>query len=171
MKARGAAWLAAMAVSAAVTIPGGAFAAHGTVGLWLQSSRVTSHSDLNLAPGDKMPMPPKVFAAVALRCMPAAEVASNAPPPPNTKECTYANVKLVGSTFTGQQICHGPDFDGRGHFSMTFDSATHWSGTTSMSGMWHMPDTLGRRLFSMTYETAAKWVQTDCLGHRSTPVN
>jgi len=165
-----AAYLAAAAVSAtAAALPGTAQAAHGKAGLWLVQSWATAHSKLPLKPGQAVPAPPSFFMLWRVRCVQAAEVASNDPPPPNTNECTYANLKHAGTTFSGDQICHGTDFDGRGHFSITYDSDTHYTGTTTMSGKASLTGLPVNQPLSMTYATVGKWIKADCGQYKNAP--
>jgi hypothetical protein len=94
-------------------------------------------------------------------CMTAAEVASDTPPP-QRKECVYSNVKYGGQAFSGDVVCHdnfeGHGFEGHGHFSFTYDSDDHFSGSTTASG------SADGRSMNVNNSFDGRWVSADCGG-------
>ncbi len=163
MTPRGAVRIGAIAACMVVAFPGAVLASHGKAGLWEITTTMNMPNMPQMAPaqiaqmqamGMRMPMGHTV---TAQRCMTAQQVASDSPPPSHNKDCTLSDVKLVGHTFSGDEVCHG-EFEGQGHFSVTYDSDEHYTGTTSMSG------TSNGHPMNASNSFEGKWVSADCGG-------
>lgn len=162
MAARRIARLSAGIVALSAIVPGLGLAAHGKVGLWEITTTMNMPNMPQMSPaqvaqmqamGMHMPMGQTM---TVQHCMTAAEVASDTIQPARN-DCTYSNVKIVGHTFSGDEICHG-NFEGQGHFSVTYDGDEHYSGSTSMNGSAH-----GHPV-SMSNSFEGKWMSADCGG-------
>lgn len=139
--------------------PLAAIASHGKAGLWDITSTIDMGNMLSPAQTAQMRAMgmhmPTSNTVNAQRCMTAQEVATDNPPPPRSKNCSYSNVKVVGHTYSGDLICTG-DFEGTGHFSITYDSDEHYTGTTTMTGTAH-----GHPVNSNN-TIEGKWISADC---------
>lgn len=156
--------IAALAVAAVPAIAG-----HGKAGLW----SVTVTTDMAGMPNmpDMSKLPPEAQAAMrahgvtmnghtitAQHCMTQAEVDANGPPPMrNHKECTMANMKTGPGTYSADMTCTG-NMTGTGHVQVSFDSAEHYAGKTTLSG------TANGHPVNMTTSFEGHWVGADCKG-------
>jgi hypothetical protein len=140
-----------------LALPIAAYASHGKVGLW----EVTSTANMQMSPSQMAQMQamgmhmPASSSVTVQRCMTAAEVASDAPPPTQHKECTFNNIKVEGRTMSGDMVCTGV-FTGQGRYSVTYDSDEHYSGTSTMSG------TANGHAMSNSSSFEGKWISADC---------
>jgi hypothetical protein len=141
-------------------VPGLALGSHGKAGLWEVTTTTSMPNMPQMSPaqvaqmqamGMHMPMGQTI---TTQHCMTAAEVASDSIQPARN-DCTYSNVKIVGHTFSGDEICHG-NFEGQGHFSVTYDGDEHYSGTASMNGSAHGHPMNASNSFE------GKWISADC---------
>jgi hypothetical protein len=143
-------------------VPGLALAAHGKVGLWEVTTTTSMPNMPQMSPAQMAQMQamgmhmPVAQAMTVQHCMTASEVASDSIQPARG-DCTYSNVKIVGHTFSGDEVCHG-NFEGQGHFSVTYDSDEHYSGSTSMNGSAH------GHMMSVSNSFEGKWMSADCGG-------
>jgi hypothetical protein len=162
MAARKVARLSGGIVLLMTVVPGLALAAHGKAGLWEITTTTNMPNMPQMSPAQIAQMQamgmhmPMGQAMTVQHCMTASEVASDSLRPARN-DCTYSNVKLVGHTFSGDEICHG-NFEGQGHFSVTYDSDEHYSGSTSMSG------SANGHMMSVSNSFEGKWVSADCGG-------
>jgi hypothetical protein len=142
----------------ALALPFAAYASHGKVGLWEVTSTTNGPqmSPSQMAQMQAMGMHmPAASSVTVQRCMTAAEVAADAPPPARNKECTYNNVKVEGHTMSGDMVCTGR-FSGQGRYSVTYDGDEHYSGTSTMSG------TADGHAMSNSSSFEGKWISADC---------
>lgn len=151
---------AGLAGAGFVLIPAIAIASHGKAGLWEVTTTVSMPAMPQMssaqmaqmqAMGMRMPMG---HAMTVRRCMTAEEVASDRPPP-RSKDCTFSNIKVDGHTFSGDETCTG-EVVGEGHFSMTYDSDEHYTGTSTMNG------TANGHPANMNASFEGKWISADC---------
>jgi hypothetical protein len=151
----------ALAVVMGAALPVVALASHGKAGLWEITYTMSMPDMPQVSPAQMAQMQamgmrmPTQHSSTVQRCMTAAEVSSDNPPPPRSGSCTFANVKMTGHTFSGEETCTG-DFEGHGQFSVTYDSDAHYTGTATMTGAAH-----GHPVHvSNSYE--GKWISADC---------
>lgn len=140
-----------------------ALGSHGKAGLW----EVTTHMNM---PGMSAQIPPEALARMramgvhmpdsqtitARHCMTAADVASDRPPPMhNPKDCAMTNMSHDAHSFTADMTCSG-EMEGRGHFSVAYDSDEHYSGSYTFNGTAHGHPQ------NMTTSFEGRWVSPDC---------
>ncbi len=133
--------VAMVAGIALVGATGVALASHGKVGEW--SVTVT------MGGGEKFPDMTKMPADVQARmktmgmtsngnsmnidhCMTAEEVANDTLMTQD-KTCKLSNQKVTGHTMSADMTCSG-QINGSGHFSVTYDSDTHYTGEMIVDG-------------------------------------
>jgi hypothetical protein len=164
MTSRKAVRIGAIAACVAFAFPGAVFASHGKAGLWEITTTVNMPNMPQIsaaqmaqmqAMGVHIPMGGQTM--TVRHCMTPQEVASDSPPPPRNKACTFTSFTHIGNTFSGDEVCHG-EFEGQGHFSVTFDSDEHYSGTSTTSG------TTNGRSMNMSNNWEGRWVSADCGG-------
>lgn len=142
-------------------IPVAALASHGKAGLWEITTTMNMPNMPQMSPQQMAQMQamgmhmPMGHTMTVQRCMTAEDVAQDKPPPMHNRECTMINVKIDGHTFSGDTVCNG-DFQGQGHFSVTYDGDSHYSGTTSMTG------SANGHPISTSNSFDGKWVSADC---------
>jgi hypothetical protein len=156
----------AAGIAAAGIFVSGALAAHGKAGLWSITTKMNM-------PGMQMPdlsqLPPEARARIQAmhmnmtdhgmttqHCMTQAEVDQDKPPPMARKECKLVKSSVVGHTYTGDVACSNADFSGTGHFQVTYDSNTHYTGSMDMKGS-HEGHPMNMHT---TFE--GKWVSASC---------
>ncbi len=130
-------------VLSAIAVPAMA-TPHARPGFW----STTTMMSMNGGPKG-FRMPPRTLTASF--CLTPAQANSDAPKPPS-RNCTIANIRNDGHTVTADMVCHGA-MEGRGHFSTTYDSDTHY----------HSQMTMTTRGMTMTNATDAKWLKADCV--------
>lgn len=149
------------ALGLAAVLPVVAFAAHGKAGLWEVTSTVNmpnmpQMSQAQMAQMQAMGMHMPMGHTFTVRhCVTADEVAQDKPPPMRSKECTMTNVRIEGHTFSGDTVCTG-EFQGQGHFSVTYDGNEHYTGTSTTTGTAE-----GHPVNSST-SFEGKWISADC---------
>jgi hypothetical protein len=142
-------------------LPAAAIASHGKAGLWDVSFTMNMPNMPQISAAQMAQMQamgvhmPTGQTSTVQRCMTAAEAASDSPPPPRSKSCTFSNVKVSGHTFSGDETCTG-QFEGQGHFSVTYDGDEHYSGMSTMSG------TANGHAMNVSNNFEGKWVSADC---------
>jgi hypothetical protein len=163
MTPRKAVRIGAIAACMAAALPGAVLASHGKAGLWEITIAMNMPNMPQMAPAQMAQMQamgmhmPTGHTTTVQRCMTAQEVASDSPPAAHSKDCTLSDVKLVGHTFSADEVCHG-QFEGQGQFSVTYDGDEHYTGTTSMIGSSNgLP-------MSVSNSFEGKWVSADCGG-------
>lgn len=162
MTLRRAVRLAGIVACAAMAFPGLVLASHGKAGLWeitttMNMPDMPQMSAAQMAQMQAMGMHmPMGHTMTVQHCMTAEEVASDTPTSPR-KDCVMSNVTLGGHTFSGDEVCHG-EFEGQGHFSITYDSDEHYTGTTSMRG------SEDGHPMSVSNSFEGKWLSADCGG-------
>ena len=165
MKFSGVAFRSACVVVAAVALPPIALASHGKAGLWEVTTTMNMPNMPQIPPAQMAQMQamgmhmPMGHTMTVQHCMTAAEVASDTPPRHGNKDCSLTNVKLDGPTCSGDEICHG-NFEGQGHFSVTYDGDEHYRGATSMTG------SADGRPMNVSNSFEGRWVSADCGGVR-----
>jgi hypothetical protein len=135
--------IAAALILAGVAVPASAMP-HAKPGFW----STTTTTSMNGGPqGFRMP----ARTLTATFCMTPEQANADAPKPPNPS-CAVQNIRNDGRTVSADMVCHGR-MEGRGHFSTTYDSDTHYRSqmTMAMNGM------------TMNNTTEAKWLKADCL--------
>lgn len=131
-----------MIASAALAIPtAAALASHGRVGQWTVT--------ITMGGGEKLPdmskMPPATQARMSSmgmttngnsmtiqHCMSAEEVAHDELVSQD-KTCQLTNQRVSGHTMSADMTCSG-SIDGTGHFSVTYDTDTHYTGEMIVNG-------------------------------------
>ncbi len=162
MMSKGRIRLGALVAAAIAMVPAAALASHGKVGLWDVTSTMTMPNMPQMSPAQTAQMQamgmhmPMSHTVSVQRCMTAAQVASDSPPPSRSKSCTFSNVKVTGHTFSGDEVCSG-EFQGQGHFSVTYDSDEHYSGMSTIQGTTASGHSVNA---NNTFE--GKWVSADC---------
>jgi hypothetical protein len=149
---------------AAMALPLAAVASHGKAGLW----EVTTHMNM---PNMRANIPPEALARMkamgmnmpdnqtftSQRCMTAADVAEDKPPPMrNNEDCAMSNMSHDAHTFTADMTCNTQRMQGRGHLSVNFDSAEHYAGSYTFNG------TSEGHPQNMTYNFEGRWISADC---------
>lgn len=138
-----------------------AFASHGKAGLWEITTTISMPNMPQTSPAQMAQMQamgvhmPTQNTMSFQHCMSAADVAQDKPPPMRNKDCALSNIKLDGRTFSGDMVCSGR-FQGQGHYSVTYDSDEHYSGSTSMTG------TADGHPVNSSTSFEGKWVAADC---------
>jgi len=133
----------AAGIAAAGVFITGAMAAHGKAGLW----SITTKMEIPGMPQmpDMSQLPPEARARMEAmhmnmsnkgmtmqHCMTQAEVDQDKPPVAN-KECKLVKSSISGHTYTGDVACSG-QFNGTGHFQVTYDSNEQYAGSMDMKG-------------------------------------
>jgi hypothetical protein len=149
---------AGIILAALAILPAAAVASHGKAGLWEVTSTMSmpqmspAQAAQMQAMGMQMPMG---HTTTHQKCMTPAEAAADMPVPPHNKDCALSNVKMEGHTYSGDVTCSG-EFQGQGHFSETFDSDEHFSGTSTMTG------SANGHPVNMSNTMEGKWISADC---------
>ena len=135
----------AAGIAAAGVFVSGALASHGKAGLW----SITTKMEMPGMPQmpDLSQLPPEARARMEAmhmnmsnngmtvqHCMTQAEVDQDKPPPVANKECKLVKSSIVGRTYSGDVACSG-EFQGTGHFQVTYDSSEHYAGSMDMKGV------------------------------------
>ena len=142
-------------------------AAHGKVGTWEVSTKMSGSTMAGMP--DMSKLPPEVQAKMKARgvsmnagggmtakfCMTADQVNNDKPPMTHRSECEPQNVKMQGNVFSADVVCKGPGA-AKGHIEITFDGPTHYSGrqTTTV--------TVGGQAQSHEMLLDAHWLSPDC---------
>ena len=153
--------LVGVAIAGMALVPVLALASHGKAGLWEVSFTMNMPNMPQIPPAQMAQMQamgvhmPMGHTTTMQRCMTAAEAASDAPPPAHSKSCTFANVRMSAHNFSGDEICSG-EFQGQGHFSVTYDGDEHYAGTTTISG-----EANGHPM-NVSNSFEGKWLSADC---------
>lgn len=148
----------------AMALPLAALASHGKAGLW----EITTHMNM---PNMRANIPPEALARMramgmnmpdnqtytSQRCMTAADVAEDKPPPMrNSEDCAMTNVSHDAHAFTADMTCSTQRMQGHGHVSVNFDSAEHYAGSYTFNG------TTEGHPQNMTYNFEGRWISADC---------
>ncbi|MDR3528542.1 MAG: DUF3617 domain-containing protein [Rhizomicrobium sp.] len=131
----------AVLTACALALSPAALAAHGKVGTW----EATIQSNGMAAMPDMSKLPPSVQAQMKARgvhmnaggmttkfCMTAEQVKNDKPELSRHGACETVNLKMTGNTFSADMVCKG-ETKMRGHVEVTFDSAEHYTGRTTMT--------------------------------------
>jgi hypothetical protein len=146
-----------------VALPVAAFAGHGKAGLWEINTQMSMPNMASMMSPDQMARMqamgvhmPTTNSATTQYCRTAAQVAQDSPPPTRAgRECTMGNTKILGQTYSADMTCTGR-MQGTGHYSVTFDSDEHFSGSTSFTG------TANGHPANMSNSFEGKWLSADC---------
>lgn len=133
--------IAMMAGAALLGATSVALASHGKVGQW--SVTVTMGGGEKFPDMSKMPADTKArMQAMGMtsngnsmsiqHCMTAEEVANDTLTTQD-KTCKLSNQKVTGHTMSADMTCSG-QVNGTGHFSVTYDSDTHYTGEMIVNG-------------------------------------
>jgi hypothetical protein len=125
-----------------------ALAIHGKAGLWKET--VTAQTSMQGVPADSNGKP-----STGEYCRTVAEAKADAPAIVG-RDCTQHNVKWIGGTVSGDTVC-APPVSGKGSFSETFTSDTHYVGGYAFNGT-----APGGGAFRMTTHFTADWVSANC---------
>ncbi len=150
-------------VLGAAALPIAALAAHGKVGLWEITTRMSMPGMMAQIPPDQLARMqamgvhmPDGQAITTQHCMTASEVAADKPPPMrNARDCTMSNMTHDAHGFSADMICTG-EMEGHGHVSVSYDSDEHYAGNYSFTG------TAQGHPQSMTTSFEGKWISPDC---------
>ena len=157
---------AAGIAAASLLVVAPALAGHGKAGLWT----ITTKMEMPVMPQmpDMSQLPPEARARIEAmhmnmsgnsmtmqHCMTQAEVDQDKPPPMANKECKLVKSSMVGHTYTGDMACTG-DFNGTGHFQVTYDSGEHYAGSMDMKGSHE-----GHPM-NMHSSFEGKWISASC---------
>jgi hypothetical protein len=138
-----------------------ALASHGKAGLWETTTTNENATQMALPPealaqmnarGMKLP---ESRAFTSRYCMTAEEVAADAPPPMRGNACKLTGTKIVGQTFSADVTCTGT-VQGTSHFSISYDSAEHYSGESEFTG------SEGGQPFHSKTRIEGRWISPDC---------
>ncbi|MGH6872291.1 MAG: DUF3617 domain-containing protein [Rhizomicrobium sp.] len=159
-------WAAGIAAVAIVAVP--ALASHGKAGLWDVTVKMSMPNMPQMPPDQIAKMKamgvsvPNGNTMTVQHCMTEAEVTADTPPQmQQNKDCSMQNMKQSGGSFSAEMVCNGPDMQGSGHFQVTYDSDSHYSGSMAFSGVSHGHPT------TMTNNFEGHWVSASCgnVGH------
>lgn len=159
--------VASMGVACVALLAPAALAAHGKVGTWEVSTKMSGGGMASMP--DISKLPPAVQAQMKARgvsmnagggvtakfCMTADQVNTDKPPMTHRGNCEAQNIKMQGNFFSADVVCKGPGA-AKGHIEITFDGPTHYSGrqtsTVTMEGQ------------TQTHEMLldAHWLSPDC---------
>jgi len=141
-----------------------ALAAHGKVGTW----EATIHTSGMGAMPDMSKLPPAAQAQMKARgihmsaggittkfCMTAEQVKTDKPELSHHGSCETQNMKVTGNSFSADMVCKG-EAKMKGHIEVTFDSAEHYRGHTSMTMLMHGQPT------TRESTTEAHWLSPVC---------
>ena len=158
--------IAGAAALAVVAASGAALAGHGKVGLWQITTKMDMSGMPQIPPDQAAKMramgveTPSNGIFTTTHCMTAEEVAMDKPPSAlaHGKECAMQNLKTEGQNVSADMVCSGKEMNGKGHFTLAYDTLEHYTGKVTFSG--------AARGHPMTTTTTfeAKWVSADCKG-------
>jgi hypothetical protein len=146
-------------VLSVVALP--ALASHGKAGLWETTTMNENTSQMALPPEALAQMKahgiklPESHAFTSRYCMTAEEVATDAPPPMRGHECKLTSSKIEGQTFSADMACSGV-VQGTSRFSVSYDSAEHYSGQSEFTG------SEGGQPFHSKNRFDGRWISSDC---------
>lgn len=136
--------LGSVAAVALIAIAGSAFAADRKIGLWQITTKVSMAG-----------MPASTRSFSSQHCMTAAEVSANKPLQTSDPSCKMINEKNTANSFSADMVCSG-EIKGKGHMSVTYDSATHYTGQMTMAA------NAGGEAMTTTNSFEGKWVSASC---------
>lgn len=151
--------LSGVVILSAVALP--ALASHGKAGLWETTTTNDNAPQMALPPEALAQMKahgvklPESRAFTSRYCMTAEEVATDAPPPMRGRECKLTGTKIAGQTFSADVACTGT-VQGTSHFSVSYDSAEHYSGESEFTG------SEGGQPFHSKTRIEGRWIASDC---------
>jgi hypothetical protein len=91
--------------------------------------------------------------------MTASEVAMDKPPTMgHMKDCTMQNMSAAGGSMNVDMVCSTPDMSGKGHVSVSYSSATSYSGNMTFNG------TAQGHPINMNNTFSGHWLSADCGG-------
>jgi hypothetical protein len=153
-----------------IALPISAFASHGKVGLWdvtttMNMSGMPQMPDMSKLPPEaqaqmrKMGVQMNGNTITTQHCMTAAEVAQDKPPAMGRmKDCTMQNMTVGGGMMHADMVCSSPQMNGKGHISVAYSGATHYSGSMTFAG------TAQGHPLNMTNTFEGHWLSADCGG-------
>jgi len=150
-----------IAVAALAVLPAVAQTSHGKAGLWEVTSTMSMPNMPQMSPAQTAQMQamgmhmPTGHTTTLQHCVTPEQAASPIPLNSHNKDCALSNVKMDGRTYSGDVTCSG-EFQGQGHFSETFDSDEHYTGTSTMTG------TSNGHAMNMSNTMEGKWISADC---------
>jgi len=148
-------------VAALVVLPALAQTSHGKAGLWEITNTMSMPNMPQMSPAQTAQMQamgmhmPMGHTTTLQHCVTPAQAAAPIVASSRNKDCAVSNVKMDGHSYSGDVTCTG-EFQGQGHFSETFDSDEHYTGTSTMTG------SANGHPMNMSNTMEGKWISADC---------